>query len=135
MAVLTDPGDGHFSSLQGGEAYASTLSVAFLEAGSLPSGTYPRLKRALDFLISLALLLALAPALLLIAVAVVLDAPGPILFRQTRVGQYGRVGVTGLVKSLARPGGPARKRATNVDDMAHDRGNEASPGWPKNPRD
>jgi lipopolysaccharide/colanic/teichoic acid biosynthesis glycosyltransferase len=90
MAVLTDPGDGHFSSLQGGEAYASTLSVAFLEAGSLPSGTYPRLKRALDFLISLALLLALAPALLLIAVAVVLDSRGPILFRQTRVGQYGR---------------------------------------------
>jgi lipopolysaccharide/colanic/teichoic acid biosynthesis glycosyltransferase len=43
-------------------------------------------KRALDITASLALLLVLSPLWLLIAVLVKLDSPGPILFRQTRVG-------------------------------------------------
>ena len=34
-------------------------------------------------------LLLLAPVLLLIAIAVKLDSPGPVLFRQERVGRYG----------------------------------------------
>lgn len=35
-------------------------------------------------------LLVLAPLLLLVAVAIRLDSPGPVVFRQVRVGQYGR---------------------------------------------
>ena len=35
-------------------------------------------------------LAALAPLLLLLALAIKLDSPGPVLYRQTRVGQHGR---------------------------------------------
>ncbi|RPJ86207.1 MAG: exopolysaccharide biosynthesis polyprenyl glycosylphosphotransferase [Acidobacteria bacterium] len=44
------------------------------------------LKRVIDFLGSAALLILLAPFLLLVALLVRLDSPGPVLFRQERVG-------------------------------------------------
>ena len=48
------------------------------------------LKRCIDASLSSALLLFLAPVMLLIGIAVRLDSPGPALFRQVRVTQYGR---------------------------------------------
>lgn len=48
------------------------------------------LKRCLDVSLSSALLMLLAPVMLLIGIAVRLDSPGPALFRQVRVTQYGR---------------------------------------------
>jgi exopolysaccharide biosynthesis polyprenyl glycosylphosphotransferase len=47
-------------------------------------------KRVLDVVGALVLLILLAPLLLLIALAVRLDSPGPALFRQTRAGRHGR---------------------------------------------
>jgi lipopolysaccharide/colanic/teichoic acid biosynthesis glycosyltransferase len=47
-------------------------------------------KRALDLSVALTCLVVLAPLLLLIALAIKLDSPGPALFRQVRVGRYGR---------------------------------------------
>lgn len=48
------------------------------------------LKRCMDVVLSATLLVLLMPVLLLIALAVRLDSPGPALFRQIRVTQYGR---------------------------------------------
>ena len=48
------------------------------------------LKRCIDVSLSSSLLLLLAPVMLLIGIAVRLDSPGPALFRQVRVTQYGR---------------------------------------------
>ncbi|MFN8481477.1 MAG: undecaprenyl-phosphate glucose phosphotransferase [Anaerolineae bacterium] len=48
------------------------------------------LKRGLDVAIAAITLVITAPITLLIALAIRLDSPGPILFRQTRVGLYGR---------------------------------------------
>ena len=47
-------------------------------------------KRAMDIVLSAAALAALWPLLLLIALAVVIDDPGPVFYRQVRVTQYGR---------------------------------------------
>ena len=47
-------------------------------------------KRVLDFVLAFILLTALAPLLALVAVAIRLDSPGPVLFRQTRLGINGR---------------------------------------------
>jgi lipopolysaccharide/colanic/teichoic acid biosynthesis glycosyltransferase len=47
------------------------------------------IKRMLDVFVSLALLIGLSPALLLIALAVRWTSPGPILFRQVRIGRMG----------------------------------------------
>jgi exopolysaccharide biosynthesis polyprenyl glycosylphosphotransferase len=47
-------------------------------------------KRASDIVVSLAGLILLSPLMLLISVAIKLDSPGPILFKQVRVGKGGR---------------------------------------------
>jgi lipopolysaccharide/colanic/teichoic acid biosynthesis glycosyltransferase len=47
-------------------------------------------KRLFDVLGAAVSLMLLAPLMLLVAVAVRLDSPGPVLFRQERVGRHGR---------------------------------------------
>ncbi|MBH2014915.1 MAG: sugar transferase [Burkholderiales bacterium] len=47
-------------------------------------------KRLFDLLLSSIGLLLLAPVLLLIAALIKLDSPGPVMFRQERVGRFGR---------------------------------------------
>ena len=47
------------------------------------------MKRAMDVLVSAFVLLVLSPFLLLIALAILLDSRGPVLFRQRRVGEEG----------------------------------------------
>jgi exopolysaccharide biosynthesis polyprenyl glycosylphosphotransferase len=48
------------------------------------------LKRAMDVASAAAALLLSAPLLLLVALAIKLDSPGPVLFRQRRIGRAGR---------------------------------------------
>ncbi|HEX5310171.1 sugar transferase [Aquabacterium sp.] len=47
-------------------------------------------KRLFDWVMSTLGLLVLAPLLLLMALAIKLDSPGPVFFRQERVGRFGR---------------------------------------------
>jgi exopolysaccharide biosynthesis polyprenyl glycosylphosphotransferase len=47
------------------------------------------IKRAMDIVGSSVALIALSPVFLVIALAIKLSSPGPILFRQGRIGQYG----------------------------------------------
>ena len=48
------------------------------------------LKWALDVTVSLLMLLILSPVFLILAVAIKLDSPGPVFYRQVRVTQYGK---------------------------------------------
>ena len=48
-------------------------------------------KRAVDLILSSAMLIALSPLLLLVAVAIKLDSPGPVFFSQMRVGERHRI--------------------------------------------
>jgi len=48
-------------------------------------------KRAFDITIAAGALIALAPAMLIVALAIRLDSPGPILFRQQRMGRTNRL--------------------------------------------
>jgi lipopolysaccharide/colanic/teichoic acid biosynthesis glycosyltransferase len=47
-------------------------------------------KRGMDIVVSLLAIALYAPLLLLVAIAIKLDSPGPVLFRQRRIGQHGR---------------------------------------------
>ena len=47
-------------------------------------------KRLFDVAASAVILLILSPLMLLLALAVKLDSPGPVFYRQVRVGRYGR---------------------------------------------
>lgn len=51
---------------------------------------YRFIKRALDILLSLCGLLMLWPLLLVLAILIKIDSPGPAIFKQTRLGKDGR---------------------------------------------
>ncbi|MBC7242134.1 MAG: sugar transferase [Anaerolineae bacterium] len=53
--------------------------------------TYEMAKRLLDVLVAGIALILFAPLMLVIAVAIKLDSPGPAIFVQQRVGRHGRI--------------------------------------------
>ena len=55
----------------------------------VPSSAYQKVKRAVDFVISLACLPVILPLLAVCAVAIVWDSDGPVIFRQRRMGFRG----------------------------------------------
>jgi exopolysaccharide biosynthesis polyprenyl glycosylphosphotransferase len=62
----------------------------FLNLSKTVPATTHRVKRILDIVFSSLVLLLLAPLFLLIAIAIKLDSPGPVLYVQKRMGRYGR---------------------------------------------
>ena len=48
------------------------------------------LKRCFDIVVSAVMLLVLSPVFAILAIAIKLDSPGPVFYRQVRVTQYGR---------------------------------------------
>ncbi len=63
---------------------------AFLPQPALRSDWRIIVKRGMDIVVSLLFLAVQIPPLLLAAIAIKLDSPGPILFRQRRIGLHGR---------------------------------------------
>ena len=47
-------------------------------------------KRIFDVVVSAVMLLILSPVFLILAIAIKLDSPGPVFYRQVRVTQYGK---------------------------------------------
>jgi lipopolysaccharide/colanic/teichoic acid biosynthesis glycosyltransferase len=52
---------------------------------------YQRVKAVLDVLAALVLVIVFSPILLLVAVAIIIDDPGPSIYRQQRVGRNGNL--------------------------------------------
>ena len=82
-------------------AVSQSLGLPLLEV------RYPRLdntqralKRALDVAVSVGGLILLSPLFLAVAIAIRLGSPGPILFRQKRVGADGRVFLCYMFRSM-----------------------------------
>jgi lipopolysaccharide/colanic/teichoic acid biosynthesis glycosyltransferase len=65
-------------------------SQSDMEEDSASASRWASGKRAFDILVSLTLLIALLPALLLLAAAIKLDSKGPVFFKVPRVGHRGR---------------------------------------------
>lgn len=55
------------------------------------SQLYEFAKRSLDITVALLALVCLVPIFLLCALAIILDSPGPVFFRQQRVGRHGKL--------------------------------------------
>lgn len=66
--------------------------LPMFNASDLPlNGWSPFIKRAEDIVLSSLALLALSPLMLLVALAIKLDSPGPVFFRQKRYGYNNRL--------------------------------------------
>ena len=82
--------------------------------GSLiPGIVYAKVKRLADTIAALALLPLLVPFMLLIGVAIRLDSPGPMLFRQERMGFRGRTFTMYKFRSMTH-------RPAEIDDPRAD---------------
>jgi len=82
-----------------------------------PRGMQFALKHAFDRVFALVLLVLLSPLMLLAAIAVALSSPGPVLFRQRRVGRDGKVFSFYKFRSMRVP---PRRTATGDDDAEPD---------------
>jgi exopolysaccharide biosynthesis polyprenyl glycosylphosphotransferase len=92
-------------------AVEDVAGLPLLSFSSTPSDAIALVaKRAFDLVASAAALVLLAPVLLAIAAAVKLDSPGPVLFRQRRVGLAGRTFTLYKFRSM-RQDAEAQRRA------------------------
>jgi lipopolysaccharide/colanic/teichoic acid biosynthesis glycosyltransferase len=77
-----------------GEALTGRVELVHLSENSfgslLPARGYFHLKGLVDFLFAVAILPLALPLMLVVAIAIRLDSPGPVLFRQVRVGHAGK---------------------------------------------
>jgi exopolysaccharide biosynthesis polyprenyl glycosylphosphotransferase len=89
MPILSDAG---FQERYLGRIDPNTLDVDDLLAAEGFHGGYigAALKRGCDILMALFILALTLPLMLFVAVAIRLDSPGPIIYRQQRVGRLGR---------------------------------------------
>ena len=67
-----------------------SIPVINIHSTPLDNATNAALKRAVDILGSLALIVLTAPIMLITAIGVRISSPGPIFFRQIRVGKMGK---------------------------------------------
>jgi Undecaprenyl-phosphate glucose phosphotransferase len=89
VAIHLVPDVFSLASLRGGIEEFETLPIIHLRESPL-YGWNQVLKRAFDVALGAAALVALAPLMLAIAAAIKLTSPGPILYRQERMGLDGR---------------------------------------------
>jgi exopolysaccharide biosynthesis polyprenyl glycosylphosphotransferase len=91
-----------------------------------PRGAQFAVKHALDRVLALVLLVVLSPVLLCVAVAVALSSPGPVLFRQRRVGRDGKV--FDLYKFRSMRMAPATAELENEGALEFLVGGDTAPG-------
>jgi lipopolysaccharide/colanic/teichoic acid biosynthesis glycosyltransferase len=87
-AVKATYPDHLFEQLTSNEELPSLPAVMLADAPGMPAVEYA-LKRPIDVVGSLLALCLFAPIMLLTALAIRLTSPGPVIFRQTRVGKGG----------------------------------------------
>jgi exopolysaccharide biosynthesis polyprenyl glycosylphosphotransferase len=106
---------GAFALMRGRTILSEGMGLPLLEV-HYPGldNTQRTLKRVLDVAGSVCGLLVLSPLLLAVAVAVKLDSPGPVLFRQKRVGADEKVFVCYMFRSMHRD---AEVRQAALEDL------------------
>lgn len=93
-------------------------------ARAVPRGRYFVAKRAIDIILGTAIFLLLSPVMLLIALAIRIDSPGSVIFRQRRIGRRGRSFVLNKFRTMligtpdlpsdALSAGDRRSRTTRI---------------------
>jgi lipopolysaccharide/colanic/teichoic acid biosynthesis glycosyltransferase len=110
----------HYSEIDPGAGYAVGSSGASQPAAAAasPRTASWKLKSAMDRLGALLLLLAVAPLMAVIGLAVRLDSPGPIFFRQPRFGAGRSVVLVSKFRTMHPEGTDigGRRQATRGDD-------------------
>lgn len=78
---------------------------------------YGWLKRAVDVIVAGSMLILLSPLLLLTALAIRLESPGPVLFHQVRIGYRGRPFKFWKFRSMYRDAEERRRQLEQANEM------------------
>src|SRR5438093_12934941 len=78
--------------------------------------SHPGLPRAIEMVLASAGLVVFAPLLMLAALMIAISSPGPILFRQTPAGRYGRLFKLYKLRTMRVSSG-----GSHITSGAHDR--------------
>jgi exopolysaccharide biosynthesis polyprenyl glycosylphosphotransferase len=78
------------------------------------------LKRIIDILGSLILLIVSSPIILITAIAIKLDSKGPVFFKQKRVGKNGRIFYMYKLRSMCNDAEAKKKELLKNNQMAND---------------
>lgn len=84
-----------------------------------------KIKRGMDLLLSVLLLVITAPVFAVIAAVIRMDSAGPVFFRQERVTQYGRIFRIYKFRTMAADSAGAGTRVTVKNDMRVTRAGKA----------
>lgn len=76
------------------------------------------LKRLMDIVVSTMALVALSPMLLIVVALIKLESPGPLVFAQVRVGQYGRFFTMYKFRSMQTDAEHTKKKLMEQNEMA-----------------
>ncbi|MEM1177956.1 MAG: sugar transferase [Acidobacteriota bacterium] len=76
---------------------------------------FPTFKRGFDILVAAALLILLSPLMVAVAIGIKLESPGPVFFRQVRIGELGRPFQLWKFRSMVVDA-EARRRALENDE-------------------
>ena len=68
----------------------SDINLEFVEDSNSFNFTYLLIKRTIDILVSIIGIIITAPIMLLTAMAIKVESPGPVIFSQTRLGKHGQ---------------------------------------------
>ena len=111
---------GAFALMRGRTILSEGMGLPLLEV-HFPEldNTQRTLKRVLDVTVSVGGLVLLSPFFLAVAIAVRLDSPGPVLFRQKRVGADGKVFVCYMFRSMQSD---AEVRQAALEDLNEAKG-------------
>ena len=111
---------GAFALMRGRTILSESMGLPLLEV-HYPGldNTQRTLKRVFDVAVSVLGIILLSPLLLAVAVAVRLDSPGPVLFRQKRVGADEKVFVCYMFRSMRRD---AEVRQDTLEDLNEAKG-------------
>jgi len=82
----------HFKQLE--EALTGHVDIEHISENSLgalyPNSSATEFKKMVDVLVSILVLPPLLPLMIFVAIAIKLESPGSVIFRQKRIGQYGK---------------------------------------------
>jgi len=100
-----------------GQRASEIAGINTVELNATPlDGPDALLKRVMDRVVSAVLIVALSPVMLLIALLIRLDSPGPLLFRQRRHGSGGRIFNVLKFRSMIHHNQPDDHRQARPDD-------------------
>lgn len=109
-----------FELLDSGQVRNQVGGLPLLSIGARPLTRASRAaKRMLDLVLSVSILLVISPVLILLAIAIKLDSPGPIFFRQARAGRWNEEFLVFKFRSMYRDA-DARKRQFDRENEATD---------------